>query len=73
MDGYNLSPARAAFVEHEVATGGYADVDEYVGKLIDAAAQDRLEQQLLDGLGTDELEWTPDLLEQVRRDAHLTG
>lgn len=64
MDGYHLSPDRAAFVEREVATGGYADANDYLGKLVDTAAQRKLEQLLMEGVRSEELAWTPELLDR---------
>lgn len=71
MDGFELSPDRAAFVEHEASVQGFSNASAYVEKLVDAAAQQKLEQLLLDGLNSDEVAWTPELLQQIRRDANL--
>ena len=69
----DLSPAHAAFVDEQVALGGYANASDFIAKLIDARAkaQNQLEALLLEGLDGEALEWTPDLVDDIRRKAGL--
>lgn len=71
MEAVRLSPDHAAFVQQEVATGGYADASDYVGRLIDAqaraSAQARLEDMLLEGLRGEAEPWTQQDGERLRR------
>lgn len=73
MSNYRLSAARAAFVEQEVEAGGYTNASEYLETLVDAAAQQKLERLLMEGVRSEELAWTPELLQQIRRDANLAA
>ena len=58
----DLSPAHAAFVDEQVAEGGFPSASDYVATLIDAQArakaQERLEALLLEGLEGEATEWT---------------
>ena len=69
MNAVRLSADHAAFVEQEVATGGYADASEYVARLIDARAQaqNELETSLLEGLEGPVTEWTEADGDRLRR------
>lgn len=71
----DLSPAHLAFLDEQVARGGYSDVGAYVAKLIDTdarvRAQERLEALLLEGLEGEALEWTPELMNEIRLRAGL--
>ena len=63
-----------AFIEQQVASGGYGSVSEYVRELLRAAkkaeAQARLEALLLEGLNSGEpVEITPEFWENIRRRA----
>lgn len=70
-----LSPERLAYAEEAASAGGYASIADYLTALIDAErrAQERLEELLLEGLNSEELDWTPELFEQIRRDARLAS
>lgn len=73
MTSLNISlpePLRA-FVDEQVAHGGYSTASEYVRELIREAqrrrAQERLEAQLLEGLDSGEpMEVTPEYWERKR-------
>lgn len=73
----HLSEAQEAMLSERVAAGEFASIDAYVAALIDAEtaarAQARLDELLLEGLNSPELDWTPELLEEVRRDAGLSA
>lgn len=63
-----------AFVDAQVAEGDYADAAEYVAALVhaeaEAKAQEKLEALLLEGLESgDPVEWTPELLDEIRKEA----
>jgi antitoxin ParD1/3/4 len=68
-----LSDAHQAFLEEQA--GEHGSIAAYVAALIDAdaraKAQARLEALLIEGLESEPLEWTPQLLEQIERDAGL--
>lgn len=61
------------FVDHQVAEGRYSSVSEYIRDLIrddeKRKATARLEALLLEGLETEESEWTPQDLADVRKQA----
>ena len=64
MDGIHLSLSdrQAAFVDEQVASGGFASASEFVGALIDAEAKakarERLEELLMEGLQGPMTKWT---------------
>lgn len=69
----SLPPELRSFVEGEVASGGYSTVSEYVRTLIREAqkkkARERLEQVLLEGLGSGEATpMTSEDWEEIRRE-----
>lgn len=70
-----LSENQEAMLAERIAAGEFASLEDYVTALVDAEtrakAQERLEALLLEGLHSEELGWTPELREQIRRDAHL--
>lgn len=75
MDSMNISlpsPLKA-YVDGQVAEGGYASVSEYVRELVradqKAKAMETLEAFLLEGLEGEDVEWTPELMEDIRREA----
>ncbi len=79
MDSMNISlpSALKAFVDGHVAEGYYATASEYVRELIrkdaKAKAQARLETLLLEGLEGDDIEWSPDLMDEIRGEAGRHG
>ena len=58
----SLSVRQQAFVDEQVATGDYSNAADYVAALIEAKAKararEKLEALLLEGLDSDETEWT---------------
>lgn len=70
-----LSDAQEALLSERLAHSDYGSLDELVAGLLEAElimnGQERLEQLLLDGLDSEELEWTPELFEGIRREAGL--
>jgi antitoxin ParD1/3/4 len=68
-----LSDAHQAFLEEQVGEDG--SIADYVAALIDAdaraKAQARLEALLQEGLDSEPLDWTPELMERIKRDAGL--
>lgn len=71
----SLSDEHQAFVERQVEFGGHADASAFLATLVEARVrgQSQLETLLLDGLDSEELEWTPELLDEIKRDAGLTA
>jgi Arc/MetJ-type ribon-helix-helix transcriptional regulator len=71
----SLSEGHAAFIEAQVASGRYTDADACVTALIHAAAkawaQARLDALLEEGLRSPTIPWTPELMEEIRREAGL--
>lgn len=73
MDSLHLdiSPAHLAFLDEQVAQGGYSDVGADVAKLIDTdarlRAQEKLEALLLEGLEGEVTEWTQADTERLKR------
>lgn len=71
----SLSDAEQAIVEAQVAEGKYPDAETCVAAAVQETikgwAQDRLEALLLEGFDSEELEWTPELMQEIRRDAGL--
>ena len=69
--GITLSDDHRAFLDDQVAHGGYADIGEYIAALIDAdaraKAQARLEELLLEGLEGEPTEWTEADTERLER------
>ena len=67
----DLSPAHIAFLDEQVATGGYPDVGAYVATLIDAEAraraQEKLEALLLEGLNSPSSPWTDEDTARLKR------
>lgn len=71
----SLSAPEQAFLGEQAASEGHATAEDYAAAVIraelKAKAQEKLEAMLLESLneeGEDE-EWTPDLMERIRRDA----
>ncbi len=62
-----------AFVEGQLAEGRYSSASEYVRDLIradeKAKALAKLEALLLEGLASEKLPWTPETMDEIRRDA----
>ena len=58
----SLSDPLQTFVDEQVATGDYSNAADYVAALIQAEAkaraQEKLEALLLEGLDSEETEWT---------------
>jgi antitoxin ParD1/3/4 len=75
MDSMNISlPHRLkAWIEGQVAEGRYSSASEYVRELIradeKAKAQSRLESLLLEGLDSEETEWTEADWQELERRA----
>ena len=61
------------FVEHQIATGRYSSVSEYVRELIrddeKRKAQDRLESMLLEGMAGESTEMTRQNWDDIRKEA----
>jgi antitoxin ParD1/3/4 len=61
------------FVDGQIAQGRYSSVSEYMRELIRAdekrKAEDQLEAKLLEGLSSQETEFTPADLSALRKDA----
>ena len=57
------------YVENQVAQGGYGTVSEYLRELIredkKRKAEEHLEALLLEGLNSDPIPYTPQLLEEI--------
>lgn len=72
-----LTEAQQAFVDAQLADGKYPDAETCIAAAVQAAtkawAQDRLEAELEEGFNSEELEWTPELVDEIRRDAGLTA
>lgn len=69
----SLPDALKAFVDEQIAKGGYSSASEYIGELIrhaqKQAAQQRLEAALLEGLESGEpLPVTPKLWQERRKE-----
>ena len=77
MDDLNISlPAsQQAFVEDQVTDGHYPSVSDYLSDLVRAdqraKAQEKLEALLLEGLEGEDIDWTPNLLNEIRREARI--
>lgn len=71
----SLSEPQQAFVDAQVVEGKYPNAEACVAAAVQAAAkawaQDRLEALLLEGYNSEELEWTPELMDEIRREAGL--
>ncbi len=69
----SLSDSTKAFVDTEVAEGSYASVSECIDALVlagaKAKAQEKLEALLLEGLEGEDIEWTPELMDEIRERA----
>ena len=69
----SLSDRQQAFIDEQVATGDYSNAADYVAALIEAEAkaraQERLEALLLEGLDSEETEWTEADWDDLRRRA----
>lgn len=70
-----LSEPQQAFVDAQVAEGKFPDAEACVAAAVQAAAKawarNRLETLLLEGYDSEELEWTPELMDEIRREAGL--
>lgn len=70
-----LSDAQEAMLSERLAHSDYASLDDFVTALLEQELrmdpQDRLEALLLEGLDGEEIEWTPALLDEIRREAGL--
>ena len=71
----DLPSPYADYVDGQVANGSYTSASDYLVSLVkadaQAKAQEKLEAELLKGLEGDDLDWTPELLCQIRREAGL--
>ena len=69
----SLSDSSKAFVDEQVTEGDFASASDYVAALIHAEAkakaQDKLEALLLEGLEGEDIEWTPELMDEIRERA----
>ena len=69
----SLSDPLQTFVDEQVATGDYSNAADYVAALIQAEAkaraQEKLEALLLEGLDSEETEWTEADWDDLRRRA----
>ena len=67
----SLSDRQQAFIDEQVATGDYSDAADYVAALIEAEAkaraQEKLEALLLEGLDSDDEEWTEADWDELRK------
>ena len=66
-----LSDRQQAFIDEQVATGDYSNAADYVAALIEAEAkaraQEKLEALLLEGLDSDDEEWTEADWDELRK------
>lgn len=71
----NLSEAQEAQLSERIAAGEFASLDDYVAALVVAetrkCAQERLEELSMEGLNSEELAWTPELMDDIRTAARL--
>lgn len=69
----SLSDPLQSFIDEQVASGDYRNAADYVAALIEAEAkaraQERLEALLLEGLDSEETEWTEADWDDLRRRA----
>jgi antitoxin ParD1/3/4 len=69
----SLSESQQAFVDSQVAAGGFASASEYIGKLIQQAEikkeRERIDALLLEGLQSEASEMTRQDWEEIRREA----
>ena len=67
----SLSNRQQAFIDEQVATGDYSNAADYVAALIEAEAkaraQEKLEALLLEGLDSDDEEWTEADWDELRK------
>lgn len=67
----SLSDRQQAFVDEQVASGDYSDAAQYVAALIEAEAkaraQEKLEALLLEGLDSEDEEWTEADWDELRK------
>ena len=67
----SLSDRQQAFIDEQVATGDYSNAADYVAALIEAEAkaraQEKLEALLLEGLDSDDEEWTEADWDELRK------
>ena len=67
----SLSDQQQAFVDEQVASGDYSDAAQYVAALIEAEAkaraQEKLEALLLEGLDSEDEEWTEADWDELRK------
>jgi antitoxin ParD1/3/4 len=79
MDSMNISlpSSLKAIVDEQVAGGHYATASEYVRELIrndaKARAQAKLDALLLEGLEGEDIEWTPETMDEIRAEASGSG
>ncbi|HMT44044.1 MAG TPA: type II toxin-antitoxin system ParD family antitoxin [Chakrabartia sp.] len=72
MSSMNISlpDALKAYVDSQVAEGRYASASEYIRDLIradeKAKAWARLDALLIEGLDSEETEWTEDTMDEIR-------
>ena len=66
---------QTSVVEDQVTNGNYRSASDYLSDLIradhKAKAQERLEALLLEGLEGEDIEWTPALADEIRREARI--
>lgn len=66
----NLSEAQEAQLSERIAAGEFASLNDHVAALVGAEtrerARGRLEELLMDGLNSEELAWTPELMDEIR-------
>ena len=69
----SLPDPMKAFVEHQIASGRYSSVSEYVRELIrddeKRKAQERLESMLLEGMAGESTEMTRQDWDDIRKEA----
>ena len=73
----SLSDSSKAFVDAQVAEGNYASVSECIDDALRAKAkadaQEKLEALLLEGLEGEDIAWTPELMDEIRRAARRSA
>lgn len=70
-----LTEPQQAFVESQIAEGKCPHAEACVAAAVQAAAkawaQDKLEALLLEGLNSPTVPWTPESMDEIRREAGL--
>jgi Arc/MetJ-type ribon-helix-helix transcriptional regulator len=70
-----LSEREEALISQRLSEGEFASLDDYVRAVVAAElrerAQERLEEQLLEGVRSERRPWTPERLQEIRRNAGL--